>query len=141
MTFYRPSLVAWRNGVYNFIFRFLPNGARMTCDTPTPMRPSDCLAEEWLAFLGHRWNALVMWQMTQGAMRFCDLQTALPGISAKVLTERLNGLVERGLIVRVMTNSFPREVTYTLSGRGQSLRPVLVQLYQWAEADGRVFGS
>lgn len=97
-----------------------------------PCRPDECLAEDWLSFLGHRWNALVLWHLSGGAKRFSELQGLLPRISPKVLTERLAGMTGRGLVRRAEQNGFPREVTYGLTPRGEALREILSQLYDWA---------
>ncbi|MCW1932109.1 winged helix-turn-helix transcriptional regulator [Pararhodobacter zhoushanensis] len=101
--------------------------------TADPCRPDQCLAEDWLGFLGHRWNALTLWQLEAGPRRFSDLQDRLPGISPKVLTERLEGLQARGLVSRQVSNGFPRTVTYALTVQGAGLRGVLMHLYDWAE--------
>lgn len=99
-------------------------------------RPAECLAEDWLAFLGHRWNALVLWHLTDGPLRYGELQARLPGITPKVLGERLTGLTRRGLLAREVSNGFPREVSYRLTEQGQSLGPIILQLYEWAEDHG-----
>lgn len=98
-------------------------------------RPDDCAAEDWLAFLGHRWNALLIWHLAAGPKRFSELQHLLPGISPKVLTERLAGLTRRGIALREMTQTFPRSVTYQLSAQGTELSAILRHLYHWARRD------
>jgi len=98
-------------------------------------RPAECLAEDWLAFLGHRWNALILWHLTERPMRYGDVQAALPRITPKVLSERLAGLVQRALVERLVSNGFPREVTYRLTPQGTALSPIILQLYEWAEAN------
>ncbi len=50
-------------------------------------RAAACPVEDWLAFLGHRWNALVLWHLRAGPLRHGALQALLPGITAKVLGE------------------------------------------------------
>lgn len=97
-------------------------------------RPAECLAEDWLAFLGHRWNALILWHLTEGPLRYGEIQDRLPGITPKVQSERLAGLTRRGLLVRSVSNGFPREVTYRLTSQGQALGPIILQLYEWAKA-------
>lgn len=106
-------------------------------DVPQPKRPSDCPVEHWLAFLGHRWNALILWHLNTGEMRHRDLMDLLPGVSPKVLSERLEGLEARGLIVRRSLRSFPRGVAYSLNAKGHSLVRVLDQLEVWSRPPGR----
>ncbi|WP_240804310.1 winged helix-turn-helix transcriptional regulator [Qingshengfaniella alkalisoli] len=95
-------------------------------------RPNDCPAEDWLGFLGHRWNALVLWHLSGGPKRYSELLALLPRISPKVLTERLAGMTARGLARRDETNTYPREVTYSLTAQGEALRCLLSDLYDWA---------
>lgn len=103
-------------------------------DTPAAKHASECPVEEWLAFLGHRWNALILWHLQTGPKRHGELVGGLAGITPKVLTERLDGLEQRGLVSRDLLASFPRGVLYTLSARGQSLISVLDRLEMWAKA-------
>ena len=103
-------------------------------DTPAAKHASECPVEEWLAFLGHRWNALILWHLQTGPKRHGELVGRLAGITPKVLTERLDGLEQRGLVSRELLASFPRGVLYTLSARGRSLVLVLDRLEMWAKA-------
>ncbi|WP_010137645.1 winged helix-turn-helix transcriptional regulator [Oceanicola sp. S124] len=95
-------------------------------------RPDECVAEDWLGFLGHRWNALLLWHLSGGPKRYSELQALLPRISPKVLTDRITGLTRRDLVQRTETNTYPREVTYGLTARGEALRTILSELYDWA---------
>lgn len=99
---------------------------------PAPTRARDCRAEDWLAFLGHRWNALTLWHLTGGSMRFTELQAALTGITPKVLTERLTGLVGRGLVIRTLVRGTPSETHYTLTPKGRQLAGLVAQVHEWA---------
>ena len=101
-------------------------------DDPQPRRPAECPVEDWLAFLGHRWNALVLWHLKEGAKRHGALMSALPGVSPKVLSERLSGLEERGLVLRARGDAFPRAVTYSLSRRGTELVSILDRIELWS---------
>lgn len=113
-----------------------PPPAETVLDTPVPKHARECPVEDWLGFLGHRWNALILWYLKNGALRPGELSGWLAGITPKVLTERLDALVQRGLIVREPLAGFPRGVRYALSARGRSLVAVLDQLERWSKADG-----
>lgn len=101
-------------------------------DRPSPRRPAECPVEGWIVFLGHRWNALILWHLNSGAKRHGELAAALPGITPKVLTERLEGLERRGLVVRSAVATFPRGVSYAISQRGAELIAILDQIEVWA---------
>jgi DNA-binding HxlR family transcriptional regulator len=95
---------------------------------------SDCPVEELLAFLGHRWNALILWHLQTGPKRHGELVESLAGVTSKVLTERLEGLEHRRLVSREIIAGFPRGVLYALSARGRSLVLVLDHLEAWSKS-------
>lgn len=101
-----------------------------------PRRPAECPVETWLGFLGHRWNALVLWHLSAGALRFGELSERLPGVTAKVLSERLGGLARRGLIARDEPAAFPRRVVYRLTEAGSGIVAILDQVELWSRAHG-----
>lgn len=110
---------------------------RLLRDAPAPRPPAECPVEDWLAFLGHRWNALILWHLSAGEKRFGELTQSLPAISPKVLTERLEGLERRGVVARAEIAVFPRGVIYALTPHGKKLVDVLDQLEAWAKASLR----
>ncbi len=101
-------------------------------DQPALRRPVECPVEAWLAFLGHRWNALILWHLQGGAKRHGELAALLPGIAPKVLSERLEGLEERALILRSPMATVPRGMTYALSPTGKELVFILDRLELWS---------
>lgn len=102
-------------------------------DTPVPRRAADCAVEEWLSFLGHRWNAGVLWHLSVAPLRFGALVERLPGITPKVLTERLQGLESRGLVTREHLETFPRGVTYALTREGMEIVAIIRPLEPWSK--------
>lgn len=102
-------------------------------DEPTPRPPMECPVEDWLAFLGHRWNALILWHLSTGGKRHGELAALLPAVTPKVLSERLEGLEARRIIVRTEIAMFPRGVTYALTAGGEKLVAILDQLDIWAK--------
>lgn len=59
-----------------------------------------CGAAHALDLVGERWALLVMHELVLGPKRFSDLRADLPGISANVLTQRLEGLEAAGVLTR-----------------------------------------
>lgn len=102
-------------------------------DVPAAVRPQACPVEDWLDFLGHRWNALILWHLRM-PRRHGELAALLPGITPKVLAERLSALARRGLVRRSVGTGFPRTVDYAVTPRGASLLAVLDQLELWAKS-------
>lgn len=97
------------------------------------MRPEACPVEDWLAFLGHRWNALILWHLRAAPLRHRELVAVLPQVTPKVLGERLAALKTRGLVAR-QRDAGPGPHRYVLTPRGLGLLAVLDQLEWWARA-------
>ncbi|MBI3523245.1 MAG: helix-turn-helix transcriptional regulator [Betaproteobacteria bacterium] len=104
---------------------------RTILDVPTSRKPADCPVEDWLTFLGHRWNALLLWHLAVSPKRHAELITLLSGISSKVLAERLSALARRGLIKKTPLATFPRTVSYALSEQGAEIVSILNQIEVW----------
>ncbi|WP_202437911.1 helix-turn-helix domain-containing protein [Streptomyces sp. SID5910] len=90
---------------------------------------SDCPVETALAAVAGRWTTLVLRELMGGPRGFTELRTLLPELSAKVLSERLTALREKGLVTAERLPGFPVRTRYDLTEAGRSLRPLLVTLY------------
>lgn len=89
--------------------------------TPHPMCPlSDCMA-----FIGGAWTPNIIWYLSSGPRRFSELRADIPLVSAKVLTQRLREMEERGLLSRAVMDSSPPSVEYALTELGLEFMPVI----------------
>ena len=66
--------------------------------------------------------------------RFNQLLAGIPGISDRVLTERLRELESEGIVERLVDPGPPVRVSYRLTSRGRALEPALRAISDWAEA-------
>jgi DNA-binding HxlR family transcriptional regulator len=69
-----------------------------------------------------------------GPARFNQLLAGIPGISDRVLTERLRELETEGVVERLVDPGPPVRVSYRLTARGRALEPVLTSVSEWAES-------
>jgi DNA-binding HxlR family transcriptional regulator len=91
-----------------------------------------CGAAHALDLVGERWALLVMRELLLGPKRFSDLKGDLPGISANVLTQRLEGLEAAGIVVRrKLPPPAPAQV-YELTPWGYESEPIFQVLGRWA---------
>ncbi|HUW98358.1 MAG TPA: helix-turn-helix domain-containing protein [Acidiferrobacter sp.] len=100
--------------------------------------PSPCPVSAVLKLLGGPWTTHVLWALqTHGTMRFSVLKRAIPGISSRLLTERLRRLTAAGFIDRHSLATVPPQVSYGLTAQGHRLGEVLAQLQpiatEWTE--------
>lgn len=87
-----------------------------------------------MTLLGKRWTGVVLGTLMPGPVHFNDLRRGIPGISDRLLTERLVELASLGLVVRTVVDKPPLRVQYKLTEHGYALRPALNELTQWAQA-------
>jgi DNA-binding HxlR family transcriptional regulator len=102
-------------------------------------KPNHSTMERLLDRISGQWTLYIIWILaTHGALRFGKLKQEIPGISTKVLTERLRMLAAIELIYRDYQPTIPPEVTYGLTDRGRELFDLLHGFYAFTE---RHFGG
>lgn len=90
-----------------------------------------------MELVGERWALLVVRELMLGGRRFNDLRASLPGISAKVLTERLEALEEGGVLVKRKLPPPASVKVYELTPWGYLAEPVIQELGRWAATSKR----
>lgn len=83
--------------------------------------------------LGKRWTGLIIRSLLDGAKRFSDMQTIIPNLSARMLTERFKELEEKGIITRKVYPEMPVRIEYELTEKGKDLKKSMDQIQVWAE--------
>lgn len=83
--------------------------------------------------IGRRWTGGIIRMLLAGPRRFNELLGAVPGLSDRLLTERLRQLEAEAIIRREVLPGPPVAVTYTLTDRGRELREPLDAIGRWAE--------
>lgn len=91
-----------------------------------------CASAHALDLVGERWALLVMRELLTGAKRFSDLRAGLPGISANVLTQRLEGLELIGLVQRRILPWPAAAKVYELTSWGYESEPIFRAMARWA---------
>jgi DNA-binding HxlR family transcriptional regulator len=101
-------------------------------DQPTPTGPFDPSFLAATELIGKRWTAAIVWAIYHGHNRFGDLQHNIPGLSARMLSERLKELEAEDILERNVYAETPVRIEYQLTEKGLALRTVLVALGKWA---------
>lgn len=108
------------------------------------MKPRYLSLKERTAFrrledvVGCKWSAAVVAAIARGVTRPGQLERFIPGISTKVLNERLRKLLDYGLISRTEKPGRIMEVHYQLTSTGQKLAAILEQLRELDEEHARL---
>jgi DNA-binding HxlR family transcriptional regulator len=86
-----------------------------------------------IELIGKRWTGAIVGALTERPMRFGELGKAIPGVSDRLLSQRLRELEEEGLVEREVEAGTPVRVTYSLTETGEGLGPALAELKSWAK--------
>ena len=92
---------------------------------PCPIARATDLVGDW-------WTPLVLRELFSGRSRFDDIQESL-GCSRAVLSQRLNRLVDEGLLVKVPYEEHPPRVDYRLTDKGRAFFPHVMVLLDWGD--------
>jgi DNA-binding HxlR family transcriptional regulator len=92
----------------------------------------DCSVARALEVVGERWTLLIIRDAFLGLRRFEQFQESL-GIARNVLTDRLNRLVEEGIMERVRYSERPERFEYRLTPKGRDLQIAMAGLRQWGD--------
>lgn len=94
-----------------------------------------CGVAHALELVGERWALLVVRELMLSPKRFGDIKDGLPGISANVLSHRLDELEEAGLVTR---HKLPKPAgvwVYDLTPWARDLEPIMQTFGRWASRD------
>lgn len=87
--------------------------------------------------VGKRWTGAIIFAVFHGKERFADIAATVPGLSDRLLAERLRELTEQGVLIRHVAVDAPGRPSYRLTRKGLDLRDVMIALHRWAVAWSR----
>lgn len=90
-----------------------------------------------LEFIGERWSLLIMRELVFGPRRFGEIRANLPGISANVLTQRLESLEDARIVRRIRLPSPANVRVYDLTAWGREAAPLMRDMGRWAARSPR----
>ena len=82
--------------------------------------------------IGKRWTGAILWTLMGQPRRFAELTQAVPGMSDRLLSERLKELEAEGIVSREVKSESPVKVEYSLTKKGEALAPSISELRRWA---------
>ncbi len=83
--------------------------------------------------LGRRWTGAIVRGLLAGSTRFSDVLAQVPGLSDRLLSQRLRELEEAGIVRRVVHPEVPVRVEYHLTDSGAELEQIIADLGSWAD--------
>jgi DNA-binding HxlR family transcriptional regulator len=100
-----------------------------------------CPVEITAGIIGGKWKPLILFYLQGQTRRFGQIQKLLPGVTKKMLTQRLRELERDGIVHRKVFAQVPPRVEYSLTRHGQSLRPILELMSGWGDKHRVRYGS
>jgi len=83
--------------------------------------------------IGRRWTGAIIYVLLKACCRFATLRSAIPGITDRMLSERLQELEEEGIVARTVVPETPVRVEYALTKKGRELAAAVAAIAGWAE--------
>lgn len=97
----------------------------------------ECILQRALNTIGGKWKLPILCSLlANGTSRYNELLKNTRGISNTMLSKTLKELEDDGLVARSEYLEVPIRVEYELTDKARQLQPILVELIQWALADG-----
>lgn len=83
--------------------------------------------------IGRKWTGAILLALQSGKCRFTEIAAMVPGLSDRLLSERLKELEAEGIVRRIVTPETPVRIEYRLTEKGESLDTVMASISHWAE--------
>ena len=93
-----------------------------------------CAAVESARKIGNQWRLIVVRYLLEHPMRFNEILKVACGIDPKTLSRVLKYLVSEKIVRRDVLNTQPFNVEYSLTQKGEQIRPIMQSLKAWGEA-------
>jgi len=85
-----------------------------------------------IELVGRRWTGAVILVLMSGPARYCEIRTAIPHLSDRLLAERLRELEIEGIVTRESCSELQVSHRYVLTPKGSDLAPVIDALATWS---------
>ena len=83
--------------------------------------------------IGRRWTGAIIFVLLKSRCRFATLRDAIPDITDRMLSERLQELEQEGIVERTVVPETPVRVEYSLSKKGRALAEAIDAIAEWAQ--------
>ena len=82
--------------------------------------------------IGRRWTGAILFVLLESRCRFATLRDAIPDITDRMLSERLQELEQEGIVDRTVVPETPVRVEYSLTKKGRELAGAIDAIGAWA---------
>jgi DNA-binding HxlR family transcriptional regulator len=86
--------------------------------------------------IGRRWSGAIIYVLLKARCRFATLRSAIPDITDRMLSDRLQELEQEGIVERTVIPDTPVRVEYALTRKGRALGTAIGAISEWADKWG-----
>jgi DNA-binding HxlR family transcriptional regulator len=90
-----------------------------------------------IELIGRRWTGAIIYLLLKSRCRFATLRDAIPDITDRMLSERLQELEQEGIVDRTVIPESPIRVEYSLTPKGRALAAAMDAVGAWAHKWGK----
>lgn len=101
----------------------------------------NCPFEVAIDIMDGKWKLYILWHLRHKTRRFSDLKRRVPGITQKMLTQKLRELEEERIVNRKVYAEVPPRVEYSLTEFGKQLEPIMEMLLEWGHFYSVAYGE
>jgi DNA-binding HxlR family transcriptional regulator len=83
--------------------------------------------------IGRRWTGAIIRALLAGATHFGEIKDIIPGLTDRLLSQRLKELEAEGIVVRKVTPATPVRIEYHLTPKGRALHSIIEAISLWAD--------
>ncbi|PWA10422.1 transcriptional regulator [Pueribacillus theae] len=88
-----------------------------------------------IQIIGKKWTGMIIRVLLGGPKRFKDIKKQMPGVSDRMLTERMKELEQLQIVKRIVYAETPVRIEYTLTKKGSSLKEVIEAIQRWSDVN------
>ena len=100
---------------------------------PQPELTPCTLFHRAIELIGRRWTGAIVFVLLRSRCRYATLRAAIPDITDRMLSERLQELEREGIVERTVVPETPVRVEYSLTKKGRALAAAIDAMAAWAE--------
>lgn len=102
-----------------------------TVEHPTDLAAYCPKFQETVELIGRRWTGAIVRALLAGSVRFGDILACVPGLSDRLLSERLRELEAAGIVLRSVYPDVPVRIEYRLTEKGHELEKIVAAIDSW----------
>lgn len=92
--------------------------------------------QEGMELIGRRWTGSIVRTLLAGSNRFGEILGRIPGLSDRLLSERLRELEAADIVTRTVYPDVPVRIEYSLTDKGRELEDIVTAISEWADKWG-----